>query len=116
MNRILIVEDEERIANFMAKGLQKNGFTTEIARDGEQALLMVQDHKFDLLLLDLSLPVKDGWEVMRELKLQKQTIPVIVVTADEDIKSKNISFDYLSKPFYFKELLMRVEAGLKKLV
>lgn len=112
MNRILIVEDEERIASFMEKGLRKNGFATEIAKDGDEALAKVKASQFDLLLLDLGLPVKDGWSVLHELKNQKNQIPVIIITASEDIKTQNSGFDYITKPFKFKILLFKIQAYL----
>lgn len=105
MNRILIVEDESRIASFIDKGLKKNGFQTAIATDGEQALKMVSRDNFDLLLLDVGLPIKDGWTVLAELRHQGQQIPVIIVTARDENGKQNLADDYITKPFQFQALL-----------
>lgn len=119
MNRILIAEDEDRIANFIEKGLRKNGFATAIAADGEQAVSMIQTDKFDLLLLDLGLPVKDGWAVLKELRADEKQIPVIVVTARDDLADKAIAQkylvkDYVTKPFSFQDLLEKVSNHLER--
>ncbi len=110
MHRILIIEDESRIAAFIDKGLRQNGFSTAIATDGEQALLMAQTDDFDLMLLDLGLPLKNGWEVLEELRRQERDIPVIIVTARDDIKNRQIKVsDYVTKPFKFQDLLTRIQ-------
>lgn len=120
VNRILIVEDEFRIAAFLQKGLRKNGFATAIAEDGNQALLMTQSGNFDLLLLDLGLPVKDGWTVLKELREQGKQLPVIIITARDNERGRAIGLaaganDYVTKPFRFDELLTRVRAQLYEL-
>jgi len=117
MSRILIVEDEKRIAAFMEKGLQKHGFSTAIATDGEQGLSMAQSDEFDLLLLDLGLPIIDGWTVLKRLRNQGKQVPVIIISARDDLKDKGaeleISSDsYLSKPFSFQDLLSKVRCHL----
>jgi DNA-binding response OmpR family regulator len=117
MNRILIAEDEERLAAFVEKGLRKNGFVTAVASDGEQAVQMAE--KFELLLLDLGLPVKDGWGVLKELRSQGESIPIIVVTAlnDDDNRQNAIKLganDYVTKPFRFSDLLQKVKSQLSK--
>lgn len=116
-NRILIVEDEFRIAAFLQKGLRKNGFTTAVAEDGDQAISMTQESNFDLLLLDLGLPGKDGWTVLRQLRDQGNQLPIIIVTARNSERDRTTSLvaganDYLTKPFRFAELLARVRAQL----
>ncbi len=117
MNRILIVEDESRLAAFVEKGLRKNGFSTAIATDGEQALLMTESDEFDLLLLDLGLPVKDGWTVLEELRSQGKQIPVIIVSARDQFQNRiadrqERANGYLTKPFRFQDLLTRVHSQL----
>lgn len=117
MCHILIVEDEPRLAAFIEKGLQKKGFQTSVATDGQQALLMTQNKSFDLLLLDLGLPVLDGWTVMERLRNQGNSVPVIVVTARDHRESRNIGRkfnikEYISKPFRFQDLLAQVESYL----
>jgi DNA-binding response OmpR family regulator len=90
MNRILIVEDEARIATFIEKGLRARGFTTNWVEDGKNAIAMAINTKFDLAILDLGLPDKDGLEVLEELRGQGLTIPEIVLTARDHISDKVI--------------------------
>jgi two-component system, OmpR family, copper resistance phosphate regulon response regulator CusR len=113
MSRILIVEDESRIAAFIEKGLQKNGFETAIATDGEQALVMVDGCSFDMVLLDLGLPIVSGLAVLTELRNRGIQIPIIIVSARDDIEGKMAGFldeitDYITKPFRFADLLKSV--------
>jgi DNA-binding response OmpR family regulator len=118
MNRILIAEDEPRLASFLEKGLRANGFVTSIAEDGESASLMARDDDFDLLVLDLGLPRKDGTQVLREVRASGQRMPVIILTARDDVSDKVSGLeggadDYVTKPFRFEELLARVRARLR---
>jgi DNA-binding response OmpR family regulator len=118
MNRILIAEDEPRLASFLEKGLRANGFVTSIAEDGERASLMARDDDFDLLVLDLGLPRKDGTQVLREVRAAGQQMPVIILTARDDVSDKVSGLeggadDYVTKPFRFEELLARVRARLR---
>lgn len=117
MNRILIAEDESRVAAFIAKGLQKNNFTTVVAEDGQQALEVVTNETVDLLLLDLGMPIKNGWEVLDELNQRGLKLPIIIITAYDDEQNKVLAIqkganDYLTKPFQFKELLTKVRSQL----
>ncbi|WP_017318092.1 response regulator transcription factor [Mastigocladopsis repens] len=117
MTQILIVEDEARVAAFVEKGLRKNGFNTSVAADGEQALLVAESRDFDLMLLDLGLPVKDGWMVLQELRNHGKHFPVIVVTALTDERGKAAALeaganDYVTKPFSFYDLLARIRNQL----
>jgi two-component system response regulator QseB len=118
MNRILIAEDEPRLASFLEKGLRSNGFVTTVAADGAKASLMARDQEFDLLVLDLGLPGKHGTEVLRELRSSGQRMPVIILTARDDVGDKVAGLeggadDYVTKPFRFEELLARVRARLR---
>lgn len=113
MSSILIAEDESRIASFIEKGLRKNGFNTAIATNGEEALSMMQSNNFDLLLLDLGLPVKDGWTVLQELRNQGNQIPIIVVSAYNNVGKDSGMTDYVSKPFRFRDLLEIVQLHLQ---
>jgi DNA-binding response OmpR family regulator len=118
VNRILIAEDEPRLASFLEKGLRSNGFVTSVAEDGTKASMMARDEEFDLLVLDLGLPGKDGTEVLRELRAAGQRMPVIILTARDDVSDKvggleGGADDYVTKPFRFEELLARVRARLR---
>ncbi|HBE51312.1 MAG TPA: DNA-binding response regulator, partial [Cyanobacteria bacterium UBA11369] len=81
MNRILIAEDEPRIASFLEKGLKANGFTTIVVEDGDAAIKVTDSNDFDLLILDLGLPGKDGLQVLEELRGRGETLPIIILTA-----------------------------------
>lgn len=114
MYRILIVEDEARIAHLIDKGLRRQGFAATVARDGSEALTMAKEETFDLLLLDLGLPDIDGLEVLRELKSTVKELPVIILSArtDEgDIAAGYASGarEYVTKPFKFSDLISRIE-------
>jgi two-component system, OmpR family, copper resistance phosphate regulon response regulator CusR len=119
MAKILIAEDEVRVAALIAKGLQRNGFETAIAEDGEQALQMAGNGEYELLLLDLGLPIKDGWTVLAELRTLDKKLPIIIVTAlnnEERYRPRALvsgANDYVSKPFQFKDLLRRVQLQLQ---
>jgi two-component system, OmpR family, response regulator QseB len=118
MNRILIIEDELRIAAFLEKGLKASGFTTTTVGDGKLAVEMVFGDRFDLIILDLGLPGKDGLTILEELRGQGVQTPVIILTARDDIQDKVVGFeagadDYVTKPFRFEELLARIRARLR---
>jgi two-component system response regulator QseB len=118
MNRILIAEDEFRIASFLAKGLRAKGYTTTIATNGIEVLSMALSDNFDLLLLDLGLPEKDGLTVLRELRGQGATVAIIILTARDDIQDKLAGLeggadDYITKPFRFEELLARIRLRMR---
>jgi two-component system, OmpR family, response regulator QseB len=119
MSRILIAEDEERIASFIERGLQASGFTTKVARDGEAALSLARSGRFDLMILDLGLPQQDGLDVLHSLRDEGRAIPVVILTARSSVSEVVVGFeggadDYITKPFSFEELLVRVRARLRK--
>lgn len=121
MTHILIVEDEPRIVTFLEKGLQSHGFVTTTVPDGISAVGMALDGDFDLMILDLGLPGKDGLTVLEEIRGQGVQIPVLILTARDDIQDKVTGFesgadDYLTKPFRFEELLVRIRARLRSVV
>jgi DNA-binding response OmpR family regulator len=114
----LIAEDEERIASFLEKGLRANGFTTAVATDGHQAVAMARSGDFDLLILDLGLPGRDGSDVLRELREWDRRTPVLILTARDSLTDKVAGLeagadDYVTKPFRFEELLARVRVRLR---
>jgi DNA-binding response OmpR family regulator len=119
MCRILIAEDEPRIAAFIEKGLRKHGYQTVVVHDGIQAVEMAQALDFDLLLLDLGLPGKDGWTVLEDLRQQLAGfLSVIIITARDDIQDRMRSLefgvtDYMIKPFKFSDLLACIEAKVQ---
>jgi DNA-binding response OmpR family regulator len=118
VNRILIAEDEERIASFLEKGLQANGFCTDVAADGDEALELARAEEFDLVILDLGLPGKDGLDVLRELRLDDRRLPIVILTARDTVGDTVAGLeggadDYIAKPFRFEELLARVRARLR---
>ena len=118
MSRILIAEDEPRLAAFLEKGLRSNGFVTTTVGDGARAVMMADDGKFDLLVLDLGLPVKDGFTVLQELRAAGRRMPVIILSARDHVHDKVSGLehgadDYVTKPFRFEELLARVRVRLR---
>jgi len=118
VSRILVVEDEARLASFLEKGLRSSGFVTTIAADGRTAGVMAHDEDFDLMILDLGLPDKDGLDVLRDLRASGQQLPVIVLTARDDIHDRVAGLDmgaddYLPKPFHFEELVARIKVQLR---
>jgi two-component system, OmpR family, copper resistance phosphate regulon response regulator CusR len=118
MARILIAEDEARIASFIEKGLRAQGFTTTVVADGVQAGAVARDGVFDLMILDLGLPGRDGLEVLAEIRSRGERLPVIVLTARDGVHDTVAGFesgadDYVTKPFRFEELLARIRARLR---
>ena len=118
MSRILIAEDEPRLASFLEKGLRASGFTTTVVADGPGAESLADESDFDLLILDLSLPGKDGLEVLRGMRSAGSRLPVIILTASGDPHDRvegleSGADDYLAKPFHFEELVARVRVQLR---
>ncbi|HNX68931.1 MAG TPA: response regulator transcription factor [Candidatus Omnitrophota bacterium] len=117
--RILLVEDDSRVAGFVRRGLREEQYAVDRVADGEQALQEAQTNEYDLIILDLMLPRKDGMEVLRELRAGKNNTPVLILTAKDKPKDKVDGLnagadDYLTKPFGFEELLARVRALLRR--
>jgi DNA-binding response OmpR family regulator len=117
-NRVLIAEDEQRIASFVAKGLRSNGFVPTCVADGQSALEVALSGEVDLLLLDLGLPDLDGFAVLRRLRAAGSRLPVVVLTARDGVRDTVAALeggadDYVSKPFRFEELLARVRLRLR---
>jgi DNA-binding response OmpR family regulator len=118
MNRILIVEDNSRITDFLETGLQAHGFITAVVSTAQEALQMSMGKNFDLLILDLGLPDKDGLEVLFQLRGQGENLPVIILTARDGLDDTIAGLeggadDYISKPFRFEELLARIRVRLR---
>ncbi|GAA1958418.1 response regulator transcription factor [Microbacterium deminutum] len=119
MTKILIVEDEPRIAAFVSRGLESADYATEIVDDGADGLERVMSGEFDLVLLDVGLPTMDGFEVLRELRARGSAIPVIMLTARSSTRDTVEGLDggandYVPKPFTFEELLARIRSRLRE--
>ena len=117
--RILLIEDEAKTAAFLAKGLRESGFEVEVARDGVKGLELALGHPFDLLIVDVMLPKKDGWAVVKELRASGARTPVLFLTARDRVEDrvKGLELgadDYLVKPFAFSELMARVRSLLRR--
>lgn len=118
MSQILIAEDEERIASFVAKGLKAAGYMPLVARTGREAYDLAQSGEVDLLVLDLGLPDQDGFTVLRRLREARNSIPVIILTARSGVGDTVAGLeggadDYMAKPFRFEELLARIRLRLR---
>ncbi len=117
--RVLLVEDDNRIAAFVAKGLRENSYAVDIAYDGDEAIYMASINSYDLFILDINLPNKDGFDVCREIRDIGNKKPILMLTArdaiDDRISGLDIGADdYLTKPFEFRELLARLRALLRR--
>ena len=116
---ILVAEDEPRISSFLHRGLTAEGYECVVAEDAESALAAVEANPVDLVLLDLLLPDRSGLDVLRALRARDPRLPVLILTAKDDVHSKVSGLDqgaddYLTKPFAFEELLARIRALLRR--
>ena len=117
--KLLLVEDEPKLTEFIKRGLNENGFDTDIALDGHTGELMAKSGKYSLIILDVQLPYKTGYEICQELRQSNIHTPVLMLTAHSTTEGKLLGFDsgaddYLIKPFEFLELLARIKALLKR--
>ena len=119
--RILIIEDEKKIAGFIKRGLKEEGYAVDSAYDGEEGYRLTAENDYDLIILDIMLPTCDGITLCRRLREEGTTIPVLMLTAKDSVQDKVTGLDsgaddYLTKPFAFEELLARIRALLRKSV
>jgi DNA-binding response OmpR family regulator len=119
MQRILVVEDEIKVANAVKKGLEENGFEVDVAYDGRMGKSLGASNNYDLVILDLNLPHSNGYEVCEVIRRRNNRIPIIMLTALGGMEDKMQAFelgadDYLVKPFDFRELLARIRVFLKR--
>jgi heavy metal response regulator len=117
--RLLVVEDENKVASFIKKGLEEEGYAVDLAADGEAGLAMALERVHDLIILDIRLPKMDGLQVLQMLRQDKITTPVLLLTVRATIEDKVLGLDagaddYLTKPFAFQELVARVRALLRR--
>jgi two-component system copper resistance phosphate regulon response regulator CusR len=117
--RILIVEDEPKVARFLERGLKQQAYAVDVARDGEEGLELTADHEYDLIVLDVMLPGRDGFAVLRELRVSRKSTRVLMLTARDGLADRVRGLDlgaddYLVKPFDLDEFLARVRALLRR--
>ena len=117
--RVLIVEDEAKTAAYLAKGLREHGFVADVARDGRDGLHLAQSETYDVAILDVMLPGRDGWSVLRDLRGSGSSLPVLFLTARDGVPDRVRGLelgadDYLVKPFAFSELLARIRTILRR--
>ncbi len=117
--RILLAEDDSPVAKFLSKGLEAEHYAVDVAGDGHEAQFMAEEYDYDLVILDLNLPRRDGIEVLKRVRVKKPALPVLVLTArsrvEERVKGLDLGADdYLTKPFSFSELSARVRSLLRR--
>jgi two-component system copper resistance phosphate regulon response regulator CusR len=117
--RLLLVEDNPRVATVIAKGLREEAYAVDLAANGEEAVYLASENDYDLLVLDVMLPVKDGYAVCKELRAAGARMPILMLTARGSVDDRVAGLDsgaddYLTKPFDFKELLARIRALLRR--
>ncbi|WP_028527223.1 response regulator transcription factor [Runella limosa] len=113
--KILLVEDEDRLASFIRKGISAEGYEVEVAYDGRMGLSLFRKNSYDIILLDVNLPHINGFELCQLIRADNETVPVLMLTALDSLADKADGFnagadDYLAKPFEFQELLLRLRA------
>jgi DNA-binding response OmpR family regulator len=113
--KILVVEDEKKIASFIRKGLEAQGFVVDLSHHGDEGFIAATTRPYDAIVLDIMLPGKDGLSILRNLRERKMAVPVILLTARSELNERLVGLnlgadDYLTKPFYIEELIARLPA------
>ena len=117
--RILIAEDEKKIADYIKKGLEEMGHSAELAEDGDVAYRLASSTQYDALILDIMLPGRDGLSILKNLREQRNGVPILVLTARSELNERLEGFqlgadDYLTKPFYLEELIARLHSIVRR--
>ncbi len=117
--QILFIEDERKVAQAVREGLEREGYHVELAHNGEEGFFLLNSREFDLLLLDLMLPGRDGLEILKTIRKSSMTLPVLILTARDAVEDRVVGLDsgaddYMTKPFAFPELLARIRALLRR--
>jgi len=117
--RLLVIEDEKKVASFIKKGLEEEHYAVDVAYDGEEGLYLSETNDYDLVILDLMIPKIHGWDVLKKIRAKRNNVPILVLTARDSIEDKVKGLDsgcddYLTKPFAFAELLARIRALLRR--
>lgn len=117
--RLLVVEDERKIAGFIRQGLEEQGFSVEVSGNGDEAYLLATTRTYDAIVLDIMLPGRDGLSILRSLRERKNTVPVVLLTARSELNERVDGLhlgadDYLTKPFYLEELVARIQAVTRR--
>jgi heavy metal response regulator len=117
--RLLVIEDEKKVASFIKKGLEEEHYAVDLAYDGEEGLYLTETNDYDLVVLDLMIPKLHGWEVLKRVRAKRINVPILILTARDSVEDKVKGLDagcddYLTKPFAFAELLARIRALLRR--
>lgn len=117
--KILVIEDDRKVASFVAQGLREDGYTVDVAHDGDEGLLNAHVYEYDALVVDVMLPGKNGFEIVRDLRSKGSTVPILLLTArdasDDVVRGLDLGADdYLTKPFSFDVLLARLRALVRR--
>jgi len=117
--KVLVVEDEKEVAGLIRKGLEEQGFSVEVSHNGTEALALAASRQYDTIVLDIMLPGRDGLSILRSLRRQRNSVPIILLTARSEVEERVEGLDlgaddYVTKPFYVEELISRIQALVRR--